>query len=207
MSSPLGRTSSLERGPSSSAYFSASSPRIDTAYSSSYAATPSPFASGNAERSQSSPRSPPLVAHVQQSSYDTGAYSVRSTLQQQPTSSTASTDQLRSPRLVQTAASAHHDIDLTPISSVGYTIAQYGSNSNNSASTPYKSYGVEKKKQQETTPPLKYFDKIDYSSQVKNQLFLPESQTAQFEMTRSAELTLFRSPPVFYFILTFEICK
>lgn len=178
------KQNSLKGGSSSSAYFSASLPHVD---SSSYAATPSPHGSRPACSS-------PLATHVQYSSHEVNSTNLTGNLQQQQqkkslTSSIINnnTEHLRSPRLVQSALE-HQDIDSTPISSIGYTIAQYGdtnkkSNKNN-LSTLLKNYNITEKEQQTTT----ISKNLDTESiNLKNQSFLPESQTTH-EFTKVDKL-------------------
>uniref|UniRef100_A0A915CMI4 Uncharacterized protein n=1 Tax=Ditylenchus dipsaci TaxID=166011 RepID=A0A915CMI4_9BILA len=135
-----------------------------------------------------SPRSPPLVAQVQEH-------------HQQHTRSSPE-DQLKSPRLVKGAASAGQQANKGLL---GYTVAHYGEGEPYPG-VPGASPG---EPEEQALKPHKYFDRIEVGSSSKvpqesewTRPFLPESETAQFEMTRSAELTLFKerreqSPPRF----------
>lgn len=130
-----GVSSSLERG-SSSAYFSANSPRqLDSSYA------PSPISplgdiypqshqnrSFKPESFRNSPRSPPLVAHVEQQRAQSPPGSKHATW----ATSDEYAHQLRSPRLVG-GLDKCSDNSVEPqqkevLSSLGYTIAHYGEN-------------------------------------------------------------------------------
>lgn len=219
-----GATSSLERGPSS-AYFSASSPRqID----SSFAPSPtSPLGDIYPQQYQQqrhslseSPRSPPLVAHIEQKRPQSPPVAKKTswtTLEDQ-------SYQLRSPRLISGLDSRTVESHQDPSKKLGYTVAQYGesgpqvetykSPQKYSTSITTKRYFGGRQEliepeadyptgdnYSEVVKPHKYFDKDEESNrQQKNNhrhthihQQQPDSEIAQFEMTRSTELTLYRN--------------
>lgn len=161
--------------------------------------------------SRESPRSPPLVAHVEQQRAQSP---LRSAFEEQQS------HQLRSPRLVgsldKRSVQSHQDHS----KKLGYTVAQYGESVPTSPSQKYSTNVTTKKyfgglqdpvepeadyptadNYSEVVKPHKYFDKVyEEDKQQKNDhrhthilQKQPDSEIAQFEMTQSAELVLFRN--------------
>lgn len=168
---------SPDRGPSS-AYFSAS-PQIDTTYSS-YAPTPASLS-----RYAESPSSPHQIGHVIEQR-GSGDQQFRAVYVPASTSS-----DLKSPALVKSTLESN---GYQSKGLLGYTVAQYGSldgtspTKYSSAQHPqqHKYFGDD---QLPTTQ--RYFEKTDAQKDTSEWRGLsPES--AQFEMTRSAELSLYK---------------
>uniref|UniRef100_A0A914H238 Filamin-C n=1 Tax=Globodera rostochiensis TaxID=31243 RepID=A0A914H238_GLORO len=191
---PRGGSGPLERGPSS-AYHSSVSPHADTA--SSYAPSPS---------------SPALVARAH-SQHASPAEHRRREASAEPAAAgggSGSGGDLRSTSLLQSAMRQREKSE-PPRGLLGYTVAQYDKTTTTTHTVERRMSPLPPSREsqfgrrisssppppssQAVSPTHKYFGGTENNVNNSNNKVPPETGTAQFEMTRSAELTLLKEHP------------